>query len=271
MLEELEARAARGIAVGDRLRISDRAHLVIPYHKKQDLLSEAALGDGKIGTTARGIGPCYADKMLRASAVRVADLFNTDALSEKITRVVRQKNTVFQALYGDAQPLDAGAIIANTGAYADASGGTSRTRPRICTTPLQAGRRLLFEGANGTLLDIEPRHVPLRHEHPRDRPGGDTEAAPVRACRRGNSRLLGVSKGYTTRVGPGPSRANSRRRRAVHPPSAADEYGRRRGVAALRVVRRGWPGGTAATGRHQPDCGDAPRYAHGAGARWAYL
>lgn len=201
MLEELEALAARGITVGDRLRISDRAHLVMPYHKKQDLLSEAALGDGKIGTTARGIGPCYADKMLRASAVRVADLFNADALSEKITRVVRQKNTVFQALYGDAEPLDAGAIIAEYRGYAERIRANVTDTTAYLYDAVQAGRRLLFEGANGTLLDIDHGTFPFVTSSatgPVGIPAGaGVPPGTLKTC-------IGVTKGYTTRVGAGP-------------------------------------------------------------------
>ncbi|GMV98564.1 MAG: adenylosuccinate synthetase [Phycisphaerae bacterium] len=201
MLEELEALAARGIVVGDRLRISDRAHLVMPYHKKQDSLSEAALGEGKIGTTARGIGPCYADKMLRASAIRVIDLYNPDLLSEKVNRIVRQKNVLFKALYGDDEPLQADAILAEYHGYAE------KIRPNVCDTTrllneaIEAGKRLIFEGANGTLLDIDHGTFPFVTSSATGPVGIPTGAGvpprTVQTC-------IGVTKGYTTRVGAGP-------------------------------------------------------------------
>lgn len=201
MLEELEALAARGINVGDRLRISDRAHLVMPYHKKQDQLSEAALGDSKIGTTARGIGPCYADKMIRASAIRVADLFDEPALKEKITRIVKQKNIVFQALYADTQPLDATAIFDEYRGYAErVRANVSDTTPYLYDAT-QAGKRLLFEGANGTLLDIDHGTFPFVTSSatgPVGIPAGaGVPPGTLKTC-------IGVTKGYTTRVGAGP-------------------------------------------------------------------
>src|SRR5262245_33326040 len=152
MLEEIDALAQRGISVGDNLRISDRAHLVMPYHKKQDALSEAALGSGKIGTTARGIGPCYADKMQRATALRVVDLLRPDSFRERLSRIVERKNKIFHALYDDNQPIDAAVLADEYLRHAE------RVRGNICDTTqflyeaVQSGRRLLFEGANGTLL-----------------------------------------------------------------------------------------------------------------------
>jgi adenylosuccinate synthase len=201
MLEEIDALADRGISVGAGLKISDRAHLVMPYHKRQDALSEAALGDAKIGTTARGIGPCYADKMQRATALRVADLLRPEEFREKLERIVQQKNTIFAALYEDAEPFDAGAIA---DAYVEHA---ERIRPNICDTTSflyearQSGKGLLFEGANGTLLDIDHGTFPYVTSSTTSAIGVPAGAGvppqTIQTC-------LGVTKAYTTRVGAGP-------------------------------------------------------------------
>ena len=109
-LEEIDGLAKRGVAVGpDNLRISSAAHVVMPYHRRQDALHEAMLAGGKIGTTARGIGPCYADKAARSTAIRVGELADEQPLREKIAHIVAVKNKVFAALYGE-KPMDAAAM-----------------------------------------------------------------------------------------------------------------------------------------------------------------
>ncbi len=201
MLEEIEALGQRGIRVGDNLKISDRAQLVMPYHKKQDHLSEAALGDAKIGTTARGIGPCYADKMLRTTALRVGDLLHPEQFREKLARIVELKNRLFAALYGDKHSMDADAMADEYLACAQ------RVRDNICDTTrlfldaIAAGKRLLFEGANGTLLDIDHGTFPYVTSSTTSAigvpAGAGVPASTLRSC-------IGVLKAYTTRVGAGP-------------------------------------------------------------------
>ncbi|HOW70746.1 MAG TPA: adenylosuccinate synthase [Phycisphaerae bacterium] len=201
MLEEVSALAERGIIVGPNLKISDRSHLVMPYHKKQDLLSEAALGNSKIGTTARGIGPCYADKMLRATAIRVGDLLHPDKFREQLRRIVDLKNKTFAALYNDREPLNASEIADQYLACAD------RVRGNICDTTrfffeaIQAGKRLLFEGANGALLDIDHGTFPFVTSSTTSAlgvpAGAGVPASTLTSC-------IGVTKAYTTRVGAGP-------------------------------------------------------------------
>ena len=201
MLEEIATLSQRGIEVGDRLKISDRAHLVMPYHKKQDALSEAALGDGKIGTTARGIGPCYADKMQRATALRVGDLLSPDNFREKLRRIVQQKNALFSAIYGDSEPISADSLADEYLGYAE------QVRRNICDTTqflyenIQAGRRLLFEGANGTLLDVDHGTYPYVTSSSTSALGVPAGAGvPTQTIKT----VLGVTKAYTTRVGSGP-------------------------------------------------------------------
>ena len=201
MIEEIVELGRRGIIVGPNLKISDRAHLVMPYHKKQDLLSEAALGQGKIGTTARGIGPCYADKMMRATALRAGDLLAPERFRARLTRIVELKNRIFNAVYDDREPLDAGDIADEYLACA------RRVQANICDTTrfvydaMQAGKRVLFEGANGTLLDIDHGTFPYVTSSTTSAigvpAGAGVPANTVRTC-------IGVTKAYTTRVGSGP-------------------------------------------------------------------
>lgn len=202
LCSEIDELTGRGIAIGDNLRISDRAHVIMPYHKKQDRLSEQALSPGKrIGTTSRGIGPCYADKMQRSTAVRMCDLISGSVLRSRIEAILEQRNKVFAALYGDREPLDAGEVYDGCCRLAE------RLAPLVCDTTLfyrdaiRAGKRLLFEGANGTLLDVDHGTYPFVTSSSTGpagvAPGSGVPAKTVKTC-------IGVVKAYTTRVGAGP-------------------------------------------------------------------
>ncbi|MFO0973487.1 MAG: adenylosuccinate synthase [Phycisphaerae bacterium] len=202
LAEEIAALEARGITVAGRLFVSSRAHVVMPYHKRQDQLSESTLGDDRrIGTTARGIGPCYADKMLRTSAVRMADLAQPDVLAARVPELVAQRNRLLAAAFDDRQPLDAGAVLAEYRRAAD------RLRPLVTdTTPLlhrwlRAGRRLLFEGAQGSLLDVDHGTFPFVTSSSCGVGGvlSGTGLPP-----RSVQTVVGVMKAYCTRVGAGP-------------------------------------------------------------------
>jgi len=201
LLEEINGLTKRGIEVGDRLRISDRAQLVMPYHKMQDTLSESALGGGKIGTTARGIGPCYADKMQRSTALRVGDLLHPEAFREKLTRIVDIKNKIFAALYNDAEPIDANGIADAYLSCAERVRSNIRDTTQLFYEAIQGGRRLLFEGANGALLDIDHGTFPYVTSSTTSAigvpAGAGVPASTLQSC-------IGVTKAYTTRVGAGP-------------------------------------------------------------------
>jgi adenylosuccinate synthase len=156
LLGEIESLRQRGITVGDNLRISDRCHLVFPYHRRQDILAETiALPGGKIGTTARGIGPCYADKVSRRWGIRVCELYRSDRLRERLAAIIAHKNAYLAALYDDRDPFDSAAITAEYLAFAE------QLRPFVCNVAvelaerMQRGERILFEGAQGSLLDID--------------------------------------------------------------------------------------------------------------------
>lgn len=199
---EIDELRARGVPVGDNLRISDRAHVIMPWHKRQDRLSEQALSaDVRIGTTSRGIGPCYADKALRTTAIRMCDLLRPSGLREKVAAITDLRNRMFAALYGDTDPLDAGLICDTYAQYGE------RLAPFVCDTTawyrdaLRAGKRLLFEGANGVLLDVDHGTYPFVTSSSTGpagvASGSGVPARTVRTC-------VGVVKAYSTRVGGGP-------------------------------------------------------------------
>ncbi len=202
LLEEIDHLQGRGIDISDRLKISKRCHVVMPYHKAEDRLNEQVLtGKDKIGTTARGIGPCYADKMQRSSAIRFCDLFNPNEFREHLGRIVRRKQAVFAALYEHPETIDAEAIADQYLRYAD------QLRNYICDTTsflqhcLQNGRKLLFEGAHGTLLDIDHGTYPYVTSSSSSALGVPSGAGvPPSAVQS----YVGVVKAYTTRVGQGP-------------------------------------------------------------------
>ncbi len=199
---ELDALKARGVKVSDNLVISNRAHLVMPWHKKQDRLSEGSLGaDQKIGTTAKGIGPCYADKMLRSTAVRVADLFHADSFREKVCHIVDQRNKVFAALFGDAEPLTAESIADEALALGRKLAPHVTDTTLILHDAIAAKKRILFEGAQGSLLDITHGTFPFVTSSTCTAAGVAAGAGvPPSAIKS----YLGVIKAYSTRVGGGP-------------------------------------------------------------------
>jgi len=208
LLKEMDGLAERGVDTSG-LRLSDRAHVVLPYHKTEDELRELVLakrrdagaGVGEIGTTKRGIGPCYADKVLRALAVRVGDMRRPDVLRERIEISCEQRSTLFAALGVDHEPFDAGKI------YDAALAAGRRLEPLITDTTyllnemIAGGSSLLFEGANATLLDVDHGTYPYVTSS-NSSALGIGAGTGVSASKIG--RVLGVMKAYSTRVGSGP-------------------------------------------------------------------
>ena len=149
LFAEIDEISAAGIVVGDRLVISDKAHLILPYHRELDLLSEARRGERKIGTTSRGIGPAYEDKIARRG-VRVGDLANPESLQEAVRRNVAARNRIIGDSVMDAQTV-----------LDDLARAWERMRPWVADVSLfldrsrKEHRAILFEGAQSTLLDID--------------------------------------------------------------------------------------------------------------------
>ncbi|BBD65979.1 adenylosuccinate synthetase [Nostoc commune NIES-4072] len=183
----------------DHLLISETAHVTMPYHRLIDQASEERRGSHKIGTTGRGIGPTYADKSER-TGIRVLDLMNPDELREQLEWTINYKNVILEKLY-NLPPLDAQEVIEQYLGYAE------RLRPYVIDTSLkiydaiQRRRNILFEGAQGTLLDLDHGTYPyVTSSNPVA--GGacvGTGVGPTMI-----DRVIGVSKAYTTRVGEGP-------------------------------------------------------------------
>ncbi|NLY49937.1 MAG: adenylosuccinate synthase [Firmicutes bacterium] len=198
LVNEIEGLEEKGVSTAG-LRISDRAHLILPYHKRLDELQEASRGAGKIGTTGRGIGPAYNDKSARMG-MRMADLLDPSEFHEKLTANVKAKNAYLKQTFG-AEGFDAAAMEEIILALAE------RFRDRITDTgvllseTIAAGKKVLFEGAQGTLLDIDHGTYPFVTSSNTTAGGActGTGVGPTAI-----DRVIGVVKAYTTRVGAGP-------------------------------------------------------------------
>lgn len=197
-LEEVTALSELGIVIEDRIAISKNAHLILPYHAAVESLEEERRGPKKIGTTCRGIGPTYADKMARRG-IRVGDLLDEDVLREKIMHNVEEKN-IYLAHYGKP-PLDSEIILSECLENASHLKRYIKDVALLLDEHIKAGRKILFEGAQGTLLDIDHGTYPYVTSSSASA-GGVCTGLGV-----GPDKLhavLGVTKVYTTRVGSGP-------------------------------------------------------------------
>ncbi|MGE5577194.1 MAG: adenylosuccinate synthase [Syntrophothermus sp.] len=199
LLEEIAQLEARGISVKG-LRISEKAHVIMPYQRLLDRLEEESRSENeRIGTTGRGIGPCYVDKVAR-TGIRMIDLVDPEALAERLAAFLPAKNKLLTGVYGQP-PLRLEEILAEYQAYGE------RLRPFVVDTSvlvseaIREGWNVLFEGANGTLLDIDHGTYPfVTSSSPTA--GGAAIGAGVGPTAIG--KVIGVAKAYTTRVGQGP-------------------------------------------------------------------
>ncbi len=195
LFAEIDELEKAGIAIGDRLRVSDKAHLILPYHRELDLLSEARRGERKIGTTSRGIGPAYEDKIARRG-IRVGDLANPSLLAEAVKHNVAARNRII----GDST-MDARQVLD------DLARAWQRMKPWTTDVSLfldrarSEGRSIMFEGAQGTLLDIDHGTYPYVTSS-NATIGGVCTGLGVGP--RAIDGVLGAAKAYTTRVGEGP-------------------------------------------------------------------
>ena len=195
LFAEIDELKAAGIDIGDRLVISDKAHLILPYHRELDLLSEARRGERRIGTTSRGIGPAYEDKIARRG-IRVGDLGNVDALADAVQHNVDARNRLIGESHMEASQVLDGLRAA-----------WSRMAPWVTDVSLflararAAGQSIMFEGAQGTLLDVDHGTYPYVTSSNATIGGVCTGLGiPPKAI----DGVIGVAKAYTTRVGEGP-------------------------------------------------------------------
>jgi adenylosuccinate synthase len=224
-LEEVDGLRKAGITVGDNLLLSDHAHVIFPYHIAEEKLNEAE-SEQAIGTTGRGIGPCYMDKAGRSAAVRVGELLDAEHLRKRLQAIVPRKNRLLRALAAESQPFDldlggsrlTGLLRArrpgpdplsfDADALCDEYAGYARLlRPHVVDATallhqaLRAGKRILFEAAQGSLLDVDHGTYPYVTSSNSSTAGvWSGSGVPARQL----TRVVGVIKAYATRVGRGP-------------------------------------------------------------------
>ncbi|MEV6861794.1 adenylosuccinate synthase [Streptosporangium subroseum] len=198
LLSEIDGLAARGVS-SERLLISANAHLIMPHHRAIDKVTERYLGKAKIGTTGRGIGPAYGDKIYRMG-VRVQDLLDPGILQQKIEVALNEKNQILTKIY-NRRAIDAGKVLEEYLGYAE------RLKPHIADTSLILNKALdqdkvvLLEGGQGNLLDIDHGTYPfVTSSSPTS--GGACSGSGIPPTRL--TRVIGIIKAYTTRVGAGP-------------------------------------------------------------------
>jgi len=232
LLGEVDALRARGYLADDRwLRVSEQAHLIMAYHRLIDRARERLRGAGNIGTTGRGIGPAYEDKMAR-TGIRVGDLFDEEGFREALARNVREKNGYLEALL-DERPLSFEEL------YSCCEVHRERLRPFVADTgaevraALAAGQRVLLEGAQGTMLDIDHGTYPFVTS---SNTLAGSAAAGAGLPPRLIGRVIGLTKAYTTRVGSGPFPTELANALGDRLRADGDEYGATTG----RPRRCGW-------------------------------
>ena len=201
MIKEIDDLAQMDIEVEDHLHISDRAQLVMPWHKTFDRLGEEQKGLNKIGTTGRGIGPAYEDKV-RRSGMRVGDLLEPELFKARLEEIVEEKNKLLELYYKSDEPSFSAEEI-----FSEFTGYLKILKPYIRDTPLlvnhmiEEGKNILFEGAQGTFLDVDHGTYPFVTSSNTLAGGAcaGTGIGPTRI-----NEVLGIVKAYTTRVGSGP-------------------------------------------------------------------
>ncbi len=199
LAEEVEELESRGIEVRGRLKVDGRAHLILPYHIQLDGYREKALGKAKIGTTNRGIGPTYEDKIARVG-VRVQDVFDEGILRQKLEAALREKNSAIVNVYGE-EPYTADELVSHLLSFRDLLEPMVTDTGGLLRGALDGGEPVLLEGAQATLLDNDFGTYPfVTSSNPSA--GGACVGAGIPPMSLGE--VIGVTKAYTTRVGDGP-------------------------------------------------------------------
>ena len=198
-MKEVDALRATGVSVDGNLFVSNRAHVILPYHRMIELAAENAPGRVKIGTTSRGIGPAYADKMAR-SGLRLEDLLDKALLKKHIENACREKNTIAHALF-NSEPIDPDKMYRDYAEIADRVAPFVTDTALLLNRALADGESVMFEGAQGTMLDIDHGTYPFVTSSSATSGGAATgTGVPPNAI----NLVAGVTKAYCTRVGGGP-------------------------------------------------------------------
>jgi adenylosuccinate synthase len=232
LLEEIDTLAQKNITLNGRLFISESAHVVLDYHKKEDRLREESLGKNKLGTTVRGIGPCYADKVGRSNAIRMADFRDVDALKAKLQTIVEYKNKIFSAVY-NAEPTSTEAIFEKCKVYAENLLPFVTDTTEFLHKSITAGKSIIFEAAQGSLLDLDHGTFPYVTSSNASSLGMSAGCGvPAKMI----DKFVGVAKAYTTRVGAGPFPTEQDNQIGQYIRDKGHEYGTTTG----RPRRCGW-------------------------------
>jgi adenylosuccinate synthase len=231
LLEEESELTSRGVPVQGNLRISENAHLILPYHKLIEEAEEKRRGRRAIGTTRRGIGPAYEDKMARRG-LRVGDLRDADGLAEKLSDVVEYKNLMLTKVY-KSPPVDPDRLYTDLRAFYDHFADAICDGSVIVHDALANGRNILFEGAHGALLDIDWGSYPYVTS---SNPLAGAVSAGIGIGPQWLDRIVGAAKAYTTRVGAGPFPTEAPENVAQEMREPGGEYGSTTG----RARRIGW-------------------------------
>ena len=234
IIEEIESLKARGIDIAARMKISGRAHVVMPWHVLEDKMwNRLVSGEDNIGTTLRGIGPCYADKVGRSFAIRIGDMLQDD-FADRVRKIVEVKKRVLAAAGDeDSNSLDAESIIAEYSKFAEALRPLVTDTNRILLDAIDEDKEILFEGAQGSLLDIDHGTFPFVTSSNSSGLGISTGSGVP-----GNwlTNVVGVMKTYATRVGGGPFPTEQDNEQGQHIRDEGNEYGTTTG----RPRRCGW-------------------------------
>ncbi|MCD5414113.1 MAG: adenylosuccinate synthase [Clostridiales bacterium] len=234
-LEEIKALKQRGLDTSN-IRIDERVHVLFPYHKRIDILAEEERGDAKIGTTKKGIGPCYMDKIER-TGIRLGEMMDSDTFKERLFPQIERKNKIIDKIYG-------GEKFCKESIYREYTHYASQIKDYVTDTTILAhealteSKKVLFEGAQGALLDIDLGTYPyVTSSHPTS--GGFCVGAGVSPLHIGE--IMGVVKAYTTRVGFGPFPTELINKTGDMIRAEGNEYGTTTG----RARRCGWFDGVA--------------------------
>ena len=230
LLAEIEGLTNRGVSC-ERLLISANAHLIMPHHRALDRVTERYLGKARIGTTGRGIGPAYADKVAR-TGIRVQDLFDPGILRQKLDLALREKNQVLTKVY-NRRGIDPDKVVQEYLGYGEKLRPYVADTVKVLNTALDAGKSVLLEGAQATLLDVDHGTYPfVTSSSPTA--GGASVGSGIGPAR--ITTVIGVVKAYTTRVGSGPFPTELDDQQGEWLRKAGGEYG----VTTGRPRRTGW-------------------------------
>jgi adenylosuccinate synthase len=239
VIKEIDGLESRGVKVAGKLMLSDRAHVVFPWHIAEDKLLDGSVSGGEaIGTTGRGIGPCYRDKVGRSLAIRLGDLYRGD-FRAKLAHIVEHKKRLFAGWRQAAGGADAGADLDAAAIHDQYMQYANRLEPFVCDTnaylldAIEAGKKLLFEGAQGALLDIDHGTFPYVTS---SNSSGLGVASGSGVPGRWVERVIGVVKAYSTRVGGGPMPTEQDNATGQRLRDRGNEYG----TVTRRPRRCGW-------------------------------